>query len=152
MDLGTTTGHDIVLAPNGVETWRFSNTTGNLTQNATDGGSLIFSKAGTGVVDTVTASIACAGTNQGTATQLTKTFSLVTSCATGEGVLLSQVPVGSGVYIIKPDAATSNIKVYPESGGQIDDLGVNAAYTISSSGAATKHFIHAATHQWYSIN
>lgn len=73
----------------------------------------------------ITASIAAAGTNQGTATALASFINIVTSVSSGTGVILN-----AGTTTIVLHRGASALAVYPPSGGQIESLSTNAAMTL----------------------
>jgi hypothetical protein len=83
-------------------------------------------------------SITATGATAGTARNLTKCFSLVTTVAAGTGVRVpspgAQNISGQPVVVFNQGANTLN--VYPPSGGQIDALGVDIPDTIAAGGVA----------------
>jgi hypothetical protein len=83
-------------------------------------------------------SITATGATAGTARNLTKCFSLVTTVPAGTGVRApspgAQNISGQPVVVFNQGANTLN--VYPPSGGQIDALGVDIPDTIAAGGVA----------------
>lgn len=75
------------------------------------------------------------GTNQGTAFALTTDWTEFTTVAAGTGAILTISAPGRQQVIANYGA--NDLLVYPASGGQINNLGTNAAYTLGalSSGA-----------------
>ena len=94
---------------------------------------------------TVGASITAAGTNQATATALTNTVNIVTSVATGTGVVFSGTP--TGVYRIVVNKGVNPLAVYPASGGYIDGNAINVPVTIPVGGFV--QFYGSTSTQWY---
>ena len=94
-------------------------------------------------------SISAAGSTQGTATALTKEINVVSTVASGaNGVQLPAV-AGAVIYITNTSANTLN--VYPGSGGAINSLSTNVAFTMPGNGA-TLQFIAPTTSQWYTVS
>lgn len=92
------------------------------------------------------ASVTAAGTNQGNATALTSDYSVITTVASGTGVILPVATVGRRIIVANKGANTVNI--YPAIGGAIDGLATNAAIALPAAGVMT--FNAASTTQWYS--
>ena len=76
-----------------------------------------------------TAAVTAAGTAQGDATVLTKTYSIVTTATADQGVVLPDAATGKVAKVINTTAV--NIKVYPASAEQIDSLGTNVAKNLA---------------------
>lgn len=98
----------------------------------------------------VSTGVSAAGTTQGTATALTRPITVVSTVSGGsaDGVIMPSATAGMRVIIINTSAAT--LKVYPASGGTINALSANAAYSMA---AGTRlEFIATSTTQWYTIN
>jgi hypothetical protein len=72
-----------------------------------------------------TSGVTAAGTTQGDATALTKTFHVVTNATAAQGVKLPAAETGKVVTVLN-DTLVS-IKLWPESGDQIDGGSVDAA-------------------------
>jgi hypothetical protein len=89
--------------------------------------------------------ISAAGTNQGTATALTKDSNIVTTVASGTGVILPTAAAGMTVFI--KNAGANALAVYPASGGAIDALAANAAYSIPVG--ETRSYTASSTTQWF---
>lgn len=91
-----------------------------------------------------------AGTNQATATPLTKDINNITSVtASNSGVALPSAVPGMDILILNNGANTLN--VFPVNGGsaQINSLGANTAYTLSAGNKG--RFVATTTTQWYTI-
>jgi hypothetical protein len=97
--------------------------------------------------------LAAAGTTQGTATAIAKDVSVVSSGTGGSatGVILP-VPANSTEsqeHVICNDTAI-DISVYPNSGGSIDSLSTNAAFSLP---VGTKiSFFSTSTTKWRTLN
>jgi hypothetical protein len=76
-----------------------------------------------------TAAVTAAGTAQGDATVLTKTYNIVTTATADQGVVLPDAATGKVAKVI--NATAVNIKVYPASAEQIDSLGTNVAKNLA---------------------
>jgi len=129
--------------------WNFDNS-GNITQNATNGNNLVFAKAGSGVVRPVSTGLSGTGTVQAGATSITNVYNELTTVTVGSAdafVLASTIPVGfSEIRIVNRTANAA--KIFPHSGGTIDSLGLNAAFTLLGNTSIT--FYKYATNQYYS--
>jgi hypothetical protein len=150
--------------------WRMyiANTTGvvtfptNVASTSTSTGSLVVA-GGVGVGGNVSVAgvlrrslnnaVAAAGTTQGAATAITKSISVVSSGTGGSatGVILP-VPANSTEsqeHVICNDTAIA-ISVYPNSGGSIDALSTNAAFSLP---VGTKlSFFSTSTTKWRTLN
>ena len=91
--------------------------------------------------------ISAAGTVQGNATAITKEISVVSTVATDAGVRLPTAVAGMVLNIVNTSA--NSLKVYPATGGLINTLATNAAFTQPAG--ATLQFISTSTTQWYTV-
>jgi hypothetical protein len=91
--------------------------------------------------------ISAAGTVQGNATALTKEINVVSTVASGAGVVLPTAVAGMVLTITNTSA--NSLLVYPATGGVINALATNAGYTQPSS--ATLQFIAPTATQWYTV-
>ena len=98
-----------------------------------------FASVGTG--------ISAAGTVQGNATVIAKQINVVSTVASGAGVVLPAAVAGMTIYITNTTA--NSLLVYPASGGAINSLATNAALTQAAN--STIHYIAPTTTQWYSV-
>ncbi|AVH85344.1 hypothetical protein RsoM2USA_416 [Ralstonia phage RsoM2USA] len=130
----TNTADDNSAAPNYFMT---ANSSGTVTYNAPVNGTF-FNVS-------VSGAVAAAGTTQGTATALTSSVNVVTS-GTG-GVVLPAATGGMELVVI--NTTGSAINVYPASGGQIDSLGANVAFSLGAG--AKLCYVATSTTQWYSL-
>ena len=148
----------------GVRFYDWSNTLSNTTTE-------IFSVTGTGAVTTpstisatgnitgsnvtvtgyhfrsVGTSISAAGSTQGTATAISKEINVVSTVASGAGVVLPTAVAGMAITITNTSA--NSLLVYPATSGIINSLSANAGYTQPAG--ATLQFVAPTTTQWYTI-
>ena len=89
--------------------------------------------------------ISAAGTAQANATAITKEINVVSTVATGAGVVLPTAVAGMAVIITNTSA--NSLLVYPAANGIINSLAANAAFTQVAG--ATLQFIAPTTTQWY---
>lgn len=111
------------------ERWAFRET-GDLENNVTDGGDILFNKPGTTIRDSVETGVSASGTTQATAAGLTYIKSEITSATAGvdDGVRLPNVLSGKTFSVF--NASVDTIKIYPASGHQINDLGTDSPYEL----------------------
>jgi hypothetical protein len=116
----------------------------------TDTGVINFAQSGGFVAYGVSPAVTAAGTTQGGATLLTRPISIVSTVSAGvtDGVIMPTTTIGMRIMVINTSAAT--LKVYPASGGQINALGTNVAFSLPAAGRL--EFIAATTTQWYTLN
>ncbi len=72
--------------------------------------------------------VSAAGTTQGTATTLTASISILTTCAAGAGVILPSCQPGDEVEILNLGAGTG--VVYPDSGSRINAIATNSGFNL----------------------
>jgi hypothetical protein len=101
-------------------------------------------KTNVGVDPAVTAT----GNSQGTAYALIKFFTNVTTAAASTGVILPTT-AGSGAYYRVKNNGANPLSIYPASGGQINALGSNTAFSLGTSTAVG--FIATGANAWQSI-
>jgi len=89
-------------------------------------------------------SVSAAGTVQGDATLLTKTYNIVTTATTNQGVILPD-PTGGLKYTIA-NASGNNIKIYPAVGDSINSGTANDPITVPTG--ATKDLIGTSVSNW----
>lgn len=104
-------------------------------------GNLTISGAVTMGVD---ASVTAAGTTQGAATALTKTYNVVNTATANQGVKLQDCSAGLRVTVFNSTAVT--IKIYPTTGESINDLSANAALSLGPEKG--RDFIGISATQW----
>ena len=95
----------------------------------------------------VATSISAAGTVQANATALTKEMNIVSTVASGAGVVMPTAVAGMVITITNTSA--NSLLVYPASGGTINSLAANAGFTQGTG--ATLQFIAPTTTQWYTV-
>ena len=99
------------------------------------------------VIRSVGTGISAAGSTQGTATAITKEMNVVSTVATGAGVVLPTAVAGMVISITNTSA--NALLVYPATSAAINTGSANAAY--SQSAGATLQFIAPTTTQWYTV-
>lgn len=99
----------------------------------------VYVSVGTGII--------AEGTNQGTATGLTKQVNLISGGVTGSGVRLPGATVGMQLILI--NATSVPINVYPATSAQIDNLATNVPFTL---GIGSRLMVVATgITQWYTM-
>ncbi len=99
------------------------------------------------VIRSVSTGIAAAGSNQGTATAITREMNVVSTVASGAGVILPTAVAGMVVSITNTSA--NSLLVYPHSGGDINGAATNVAFTHTAG--ATLQYIAPTTSDWYTV-
>jgi sugar lactone lactonase YvrE len=101
------------------------------------------------VVNSISAAVSAAGSAQGTATALVSNINNVTVvAAAADGVRLPTAVAGMRILVRNTDAADT-LKIYPATGGQINALGSNAAYSLTAG--LTVELIATTATQWYTF-
>jgi hypothetical protein len=100
------------------------------------------------VIKSVGTTITATGSTQGTATPLDKSVNVISSAATGTGVVLPTATAGMSIYITNSSANT--VKVYPASGASINTGATNASVDLSSN--VTVQLIAPTATQWFSVS
>jgi len=113
--------------------------TGGLTGTDITSSGFVYVSVGTG--------IAAAGTNQGTATLLTKQVNLISSGTAGTGVRLPGATVGMQLILI--NATSVPVNVYPATSAQIDSLATNAPFTLGIGSRLM--LVATGLTQWYTM-
>jgi hypothetical protein len=93
-------------------------------------------------------SVSGAGTTQGTATLVSSSLILVTTAAANSGVRLPTDVAGRRIVI--RNSGVNDLRIYPNTGAQINTLGTNVAFIIGT--ATTLEFIGFSSTQWYTTN
>jgi hypothetical protein len=99
-------------------------------------------------VFSVATAISAAGTVQGNATAITKDFNVVSTVASGAGVILPTAIAGYRITVINTSA--NALAVYPATSGIINSAAANAAY--SQPAGSRLDYISTTTTQWYTLN
>jgi hypothetical protein len=92
--------------------------------------------------------VTAAGSTQATATPITRQVNLVTGGSTNNGVILPQ-PVGGERVFIRNNLGV-DIKVYPQTGGQISNSGVNVGVTLSAG--SSLEYVACSSTLWFTVN
>jgi sugar lactone lactonase YvrE len=101
------------------------------------------------VIDSISAAVSAAGATQGTATGLVSNINNVTVVATGAtGVRLPTAVAGMRILVRNSDSADT-ASIYPATGGTINALAANAAYTLTAG--STIEFVATTATQWYTF-
>lgn len=125
----TATVYDIDFQPGQNTMWSITGSNGDLTQNATNGGHINIQRAGKGLYVPQSAAVTAAGTNQGTATALTRLIAHVTSGTGG----VSMLAASAGFWpVFISNVAGVTINVFPASGDAFLDQAVDAAITLAN--------------------
>jgi hypothetical protein len=95
----------------------------------------------------ITATVTAAGTTQADATVLTKTYNVITTATSNQGVKLPTAQAGS-VYTVV-NATAVNVKIYPNTSGTINGGSANVSINVPS-GASIK-FIGTSTTNWQTL-
>lgn len=96
-----------------------------------------------------TATVAAAGTNQGTAAAIVEGFTLVSAADDTKGVILPAAVAGMQC-IVKSSVANKILKVYPNTSDTINALSADAAISLAS-GPTIAHFIAYDATAWYTL-
>jgi hypothetical protein len=147
----------LVVTGTGVNVAGTLNATGNATVGNLGFGSGVITGTGniTGsnlaatsyFIRSINTAVSATGTNQGSATELTKEINVVSTVASGAGVVLPTAV--AGMVIIINNTSANTLAVYPASGGVINSGLTNAAYS-HISGASLQYYAINAT-QWYTV-
>tara|TARA_B110000967_G_C18901869_1_gene576299 strand:+ start:11880 stop:12746 length:867 start_codon:yes stop_codon:yes gene_type:complete len=93
------------------------------------------------------ASVTAAGTTQGDATAVTKTYNIVTTASANQGVKLPTAATGVRVTVYNSTSAL--IKIYPNTSDAIDDGSANAPITLRPN--KVKEYIAISVSQWNTV-
>ena len=143
--LTTRSGKGSPLTNNEVDT-NFTNLNSDKFQSGDDisAGGVTFTGTLTAGID---ASVTAAGTTQGDATALTKTYNIVQTASANQGVKLPDCATGVRVTVYNSSANT--FKIYPASSESIDDGALNAPITLAPD--KVKEFIGVSATQYLTI-
>jgi hypothetical protein len=101
------------------------------------------------VVNSISAAVSAAGTTQAGATGLVSNINNVTVVATGAtGVRLPTAVAGMRILIRNSDSADT-LSIYPATGGTINALAANAAFTLAAG--STTELMATTSTQWYTF-
>ncbi len=96
----------------------------------------------------VDASVTAAGTTQGTATALSKTYNIVNTASANQGVQLPDASSGTRITVF--NSTTATIKIYPYTNESINDLSANAALSLGPEKG--RDFVAVSATQWQSTD
>lgn len=91
------------------------------------------------------AEMAAAGTTQADAAEITADYVLVTTVATGSGVILPPGNLADEVVVVNGHSS-ENLLIYPRSGGKINNAAANGALDLLPNSAA--HFLGINSLNW----
>lgn len=101
------------------------------------------------VIDSISAAVSAAGATQATATALVSNINNVTVvAAAADGVRLPIAVAGMRILVRNSDALDA-LKIYPATGGQINALGANAAFTLVAG--LTIELVATTATQWFTF-
>lgn len=146
---GTVTGGTLVgtlanISGNAIVGNLYSNAIANVTGNIFSNSNVISNAY---FVSSVATLIAAAGTTQATATALTKEINIVSTVPASTGVILPTAV--AGMRIVVRNAGANALNIYPATGGAINTLAVNAAYSLSTN--TSIELFASTTTQWYTL-
>jgi len=96
----------------------------------------------------VSPAVTAAGSTQATATALTRPINNITTVPASSGVIL---PVATpGMRVMVRNATVTTVRVYPNSGAQINTLGTNIQLSLET--LANIEFVAFTATQWYTVN
>jgi DUF4097 and DUF4098 domain-containing protein YvlB len=101
----------------------------------------------TGTIRLPVAAVAAAGTNQGTAAALAEGINVVSAADGTKGVILPTAV--AGMVIIVKNTAAGALNIYPATGGAINAVAANGAYSITN--LTSSLLVASSTTQWYSV-
>ncbi len=107
----------------------------------------IIASTGRVAFKSIATGISAAGTTQGTATALTKSFNEVTAVSASQGVVLPSPEAGEIVMIANQGANALN--VYPASGHSINNLSANTAQSLATD--TRRIFFAVTSSKWYAL-
>lgn len=93
-----------------------------------------------------TAVVAALGNSAGTAAAITSDINLVTGADDTVGVILPVGVAGMAIQVVNT-VTTALLKVYPDTGGNINAVGANTAFSLAAGKTAT--FVCTAALTWY---
>jgi hypothetical protein len=101
----------------------------------------------TGAIRLPVAAVAAAGSTQGDAAALAEGINVVSAADGTKGVILPTAV--AGMVIIVKNTAAGALKIYPATGGAINAVAANGAYSITN--LTSSLFVASSTTQWYSV-
>jgi hypothetical protein len=101
----------------------------------------------TGAIRLPVAAVAAAGSTQGNAAALAEGINVVSAADGTKGVILPTAV--AGMVIIVKNTAAGALKIYPATGGAINAVAANSAYSITN--LTSSLLVASSTTQWYSV-
>jgi hypothetical protein len=101
----------------------------------------------TGAIRLPVAAVAAAGSNQGNAAALAEGINVVSAADGTKGVILPTAV--AGMVIIVKNTAAGALNIYPATGGAINAVAANGAYSITN--LTSSLLVASSTTQWYSV-
>jgi hypothetical protein len=101
----------------------------------------------TGAIRLPVAAVAAAGSTQGDAAALAEGINVVSAADGTKGVILPTAV--AGMVIIVKNTAAGALKIYPATGGAINAVAANGAYSITN--LTSSLLVASSTTQWYSV-
>ena len=101
----------------------------------------------TGAIRLPVAAVAAAGSTQANATALAEGISVVSAADGTKGVRLPTAV--AGMVIIVKNTAAGALNIYPATGGAINAVSANGAYSITN--LTSSLLVASSTTQWYSV-
>ena len=101
----------------------------------------------TGAIRLSVAAVAATGTNQATAAALAEGINVVSAADGTKGVILPTAV--AGMVIIVKNTAAGALNIYPATGGAINAVAANGAYSITN--LTSSLLVASSTTQWYSV-
>jgi hypothetical protein len=112
------------------------------------GGNIYFAASGGFVAYGSSTGITAAGSTQGTATALTRPINVVSTVSASTGVILPATVAGMRIIVMNTSGTALN--VYPATGGAINAIATNGAYSLAAG--SRLEFVSVTTTQWYTLN
>ena len=101
----------------------------------------------TGAIRLPVAAVAAAGSTQGNAAALAEGINVVSAADGTKGVILPTAV--AGMVIIVKNTAAGALNIYPATGGAINAVAANGAYSITN--ITSSLLVASSTTQWYSV-
>ncbi len=143
----TPTSNPMQFYTNNALRWAINGSTGDLGQDATNGGSITMTKASTSIALPTGATLTAAGSSISDALQLTAVYNCVTTAAASTGVKLWAATVGT-TLVVKNQGLNTIVVYPPDASGVIDDGSAGAGVNLGVGTEA--RFTITATNTWRS--
>ena len=134
LPVGTDSVHSLELKTNALTRVAIESD-GDLAQDATNGGNLLWTKASTGIAVKHANTLTAAGTLISDALDLTAVFNVLTTVAASTGAQLWDAPVGTMIIVV--NAGANALALYPHSGtGTINGGSAGVSVSIATASLA----------------